>query len=326
MVSLTINNHKLKPFNMEAKASMERYLEQIETELSDYTFAQNFIWQSYASGFYAIVNDTFCMFLLSGEELTMLLPPIGSKEKVNDALVECFNIMNSHNSSIYYSRIDYVHERFLEGFVNYLEEGTEIFEILESYIVEKKLVDYIYLTEDLIELKGNSYHSKRNEINKFKKSYPDIEIKTLDPKIHADSIIELLNNWIANRLRYMPKDQSEMFLDGISHERFAIKRVLKHFEKLDLIGIVLKIGGNVAGFTVGEKLSEQTASILIEKTDFEILGSAQFIFREFCKVLQREYGCKYINVGDDMGFENLKKVKLSYRPHKLVTKYTIYQK
>jgi hypothetical protein len=27
-----------------------------------------------------------------------------------------------------------------------------------------------------------------------------------------------------------------------------------------------------------------------------------------------------------MGFENLKKVKMSYRPKKLVPKYTIYQK
>jgi hypothetical protein len=27
-----------------------------------------------------------------------------------------------------------------------------------------------------------------------------------------------------------------------------------------------------------------------------------------------------------MGFENLKKVKMSYRPYKLVPKYTIYQK
>lgn len=326
MVCLTINNHRLKPFHMEAKEQMEHYLSMIDTELSDYTFAQNFIWQSYATGFYAIVNDTFCLFLLSGEELTMLLPPIGAKDKVNDALIECFDIMNAHNSSIYYSRIDYVHEQFLESFVNYLEEGTEIFEILESYIVEKKLVDYIYLTEDLIELKGNNYHTKRNEINKFKKSYPDITTEMLDPEIHSDMIIGLLNSWIANRLKYMPKDQTELFLDGISHERFAIKKILKYYKQLDLIGMVLKIGGEIAGFTVGEKLSEETASVLIEKTDFEILGSAQFIFREFCKVLQQEYGCKYINVGDDMGFENLRKVKLSYRPNKLVTKYTIYQK
>jgi hypothetical protein len=43
-------------------------------------------------------------------------------------------------------------------------------------------------------------------------------------------------------------------------------------------------------------------------------------------VLRDKYSVDYINVGDDMGFENLKKVKMSYRPEKLITKYTIYQK
>ena len=66
--------------------------------------------------------------------------------------------------------------------------------------------------------------------------------------------------------------------------------------------------------------------MIIEKTDFEILGCAQFIFREFSKVLKERFGSEYIDVGDDMGFENLKKVKMSYRPDKLIPKYTIYQK
>ncbi|MDR2152779.1 MAG: phosphatidylglycerol lysyltransferase domain-containing protein [Helicobacteraceae bacterium] len=326
MISLTIQDHNLKAFTIEAKEIMEHYLAFVHTEVSDYTFAQNYIWLSYSSGFYTIVNDTFCLFLLSSEELTMLLPPLGQKDKVNEALIECFEIMNNYNSSIYYSRIDYVCDDTLQAFINYLEEGAEIFEILENYLVEKKLVDYIYLADDLIELKGNAFHTKRNEINKFRKAYPNTTIETFDPKKHGEAAMELLNRWITNRLRYMPKDQTEQFLDGISHERFAIKRILKHYEQLALIGIVLKMGDDMVGFTVGEKLNSDSASVLIEKTDFDVLGSAQYIFREFCKVLKDLYQCKYINVGDDMGFENLRKVKLSYRPHKLATKYTIYSK
>ncbi|MDR0746483.1 MAG: phosphatidylglycerol lysyltransferase domain-containing protein [Helicobacteraceae bacterium] len=326
MVSLTIKNYNLRRFTIEAKRDMEHYLAFVRTEVSDYTFAQNYVWLSRSSGFYAIVNDTFCLFLLSGEEMTMLLPPLGKPEMVNDALIECFEIMNEHNSSIYYSRIDYVCESFLQSFVNYLEEGTMFFEILENYIVEKKLVDYIYAADDLIELKGNAYHTKRNEINKFRKAYPNTSIEILNPKVHADAMTNLLNRWIANRLRYMPKDQTERFLDGISDERFAIKRIIKHYDDLSLTGIVLNLGDDMIGFTVGERLGEDSASVLIEKTDFDILGSAQYIFREFSKILKERYGCRYINVGDDMGFENLRKVKLSYRPYKLVTKYTIYQK
>lgn len=326
MVNLHINNYKLTPFNIAAKDLMQGYLAQIQSELSDYTFAQNFIWLSHSSGFYTIVNETFCLFILNGEDLTMLLPPLGKLENINTALVECFSIMNSHNSSIYVSRIEYVHQSFVENFIASLDESAEIYELMQDYIVEKKLVDYVYMSDHLIELKGNSYHTKRIEINKFKKSYKDISIEILDPNRHKDEVLSILNRWIEHRFKYIPKEQSELFIDGISHERFAIKRILKYYDELDLIGVVLYINGTVAGFSVGERLNETSASILIEKSDFEILGAAQFIFREFCKVLKEKFGSTYINVGDDMGFENLKKVKLSYRPYKLIPKYTIYQK
>jgi hypothetical protein len=124
----------------------------------------------------------------------------------------------------------------------------------------------------------------------------------------------------------MPKEEADAFLEGIYQERLAVKRVTKNFRELELEGIVIYIDDVLTGFTIGEMINQETASIIIEKTDFEVLGCAQFIFREFSKILKEKYSCKYINVGDDMGFENLKKVKMSYRPEKLLPKYTIYQK
>ncbi len=326
MSTLKILNHRLKHFDIGARETMQKYLQRLNFDISDYTFAANYIWLSSASGFYGVIHDTFCLFILQGGELSMLLPPLGEEENVNKAIMECFNIMNQNNSSKFYSKIEYVHESILEKFVDYLEEGTVIFESLAEYLVEKKLVDYIYKSEDLIDLKGNAYHTKRNEINKFKKSHPSFEIKPLDPTEHGDNIINLFNKWVSDRIKYMPKEEADIFLDGIFHERLAIKRMLKHFVELELEGIVIEIDGEIKGFTVGEMVNEDTASIIIEKTDFEILGCAQFIFREFCKILKDKFGCVYINVGDDMGFENLKKVKMSYRPEKLIPKYTIYQK
>ncbi len=311
---------------MYAKAKMEHYLKELNADVSDYTFAANYIWMSNASGFYGIINDTFCLFILSGGELSMLLPPIGKKENIFDSMMLCFDIMNEHNSSKYYSKIDYIHEPMLEGFVNYLEEGTLIYDALESYLVEKKLVDYVYLADALVELKGDDYKSKRNEINKFKKSYPNHRIENLDPDIHTEAIVDLFNKWVSDRIKYMPKEEADAFLEGIYQERLAVKRVTKNFRELELEGIVIFIDDVLTGFTIGEMINQETASIIIEKTDFEVLGCAQFIFREFSKILKEKYNCKYINVGDDMGFENLKKVKMSYRPEKLLPKYTIYQK
>ncbi|AXH14423.1 DUF2156 domain-containing protein [Malaciobacter mytili] len=326
MSTLTVNNYTLKHFDLKAKEVMTHYLKQINVDVSDYTFAGNYIWLSTATGFYTIVNDTFCLFILSSGELSMLLPPIGTKQNTYEAILKCFEIMNSHNSNRNYSKIEYVHENILEEFVDYLEEGTLIYEMLKDFIIEKKLVDYIYKAEDLIELKGDSYKSKRNEINKFKKIYPDFRIEILDKQKHSSDVMNLFNKWVKDRTTYMPKEEVEIFLDGIYFERFAIKRLINDYENLDVIGLVIYINDEIKGFTVGEKINEQTASVIIEKTDFEILGCAQYIFREFTKILKDKYNVEYINVGDDMGFENLKKVKMSYRPYKLVPKYTIYQK
>jgi len=326
MGSLTVNKQKLKRFTIATKPVMEEYLSKIDVDLSDYTFAANYIWLANSSGFYAIINKCFCLFIMTGGELTMLLPPIGKKKHITDAIVKCFEVMNENNSSPYYSRIDYVQGSMLNEFLKNTDEAESMFEMPESYIIEKKLVDYVYEVNSLIELRGNSYHTKRTEINKFIKSYPDYVVEQLESVKHRDEIVHLFDKWVSDRVKYMPKEEAEVFLEGIHQERHAIKQMLKHYEELALIGLVIYIKGELKGFTVGERINKNTATVIIEKTDFEIFGCAQFIFREFSKMLKEYYGVEYINVGDDMGFENLRKVKMSYRPFKLVPKYTIYQK
>jgi len=219
-----------------------------------------------------------------------------------------------------------VYEFLVSEFVGYLEAGAELFDLLEDYIVDRSLNDYVYHSQDLIYLNGNNYISKRNEINKFIRIHSGFELQRLDVKKHASAITRLMNKWISDRMKYMPSDQTDAFLDGIYSERIAVKRMLSDYQALGLIGLVIIINGEVKGFTVGEKINKNTASVIIEKTDFEVFGCAQFIFREFAKVLANEYGITDINVGDDMGFENLKKVKMMYRPSKLIPKYTIYKR
>ena len=326
MANLTVKKQTLKPFGLDSKPVLEKYLARLDVDLSDYTFAANYLWLSNSSGFYAIINKCFCLFLMTGGELTMLLPPLGKKKHVAEAMVRCFEIMNANNSSRYYARIDYVQASMIEEFIQSEDEAQSMFEMLEHYLIEKKLVDYVYEADRLIELRGNSYHTKRTEINKFKNSYPDHRIEPLDSARHHDEIMQLFNKWVADRVKYMPKEEAEAFLEGIHQERHAIKRLLKHYDELGLVGVVIYIDGELKGFTAGERINADTASVIIEKTDFEVMGCAQFIFREFSKMLKEHYGVTYINVGDDMGFENLKKVKMSYRPHRLVPKYTIYQK
>ena len=326
MSNLKIRDYELLPFDLAAKPIMEEYLHLLDLDISDYTFASNYLWLSNGSGFYSIIDDTFCFFLLTNGDISMLLPPIGLRENIIKAIPTCFNLMVYNNNSNMNTKIYYVDESIVNEFVNELEEHTEIFDLLADYIVERALVDYVYETSDLIELKGNSYSTKRNEINKFRRIHPDHILETLDVEKHADGILELLNKWISDRMKYLPADQTEQFLDGIFSERSAIKRMLSAYNDLGLIGLVIIDNGQLIGFTVGEKINSDTASVIIEKTDFEVLGCAQYVFREFSKVLFEKYQVTRINVGDDMGFENLKKVKMSYRPSLMIPKYVIYKR
>jgi uncharacterized protein len=70
-------------------------------------------------------------------------------------------------------------------------------------------------------------------------------------------------------------------------------------------------------------LDKDTFCILYEITDLTIKGLSQFIFRQFCSEL-KDY--RYINVMDDSGLENLKRVKLSYRPLKVIPAYIVKRK
>jgi len=51
------------------------------------------------------------------------------------------------------------------------------------------------------------------------------------------------------------------------------------------------IDERLEGFTFGERITPNVGNVLVEKTNFAIPGSAQFLFREFAKLFA---DCTYI--------------------------------
>ncbi len=99
MANLLVNGQTLKPFTLKSKEIIEKYLSKLEVDISDYTFAANYIWLANSSGFYAIIHKCFCLFVMTGGELTMLPPPLGEKKYIPDSIKKCFEIMNGNNRS-----------------------------------------------------------------------------------------------------------------------------------------------------------------------------------------------------------------------------------
>jgi hypothetical protein len=305
---LAIEGQRLYPFTIEAKPLFDRYAAALGIPLSDYTFANNIIWLSQKSGFYQIIEDCFCLFSLNGQSLSMLLPPLGEASRQRAALEACFAIMDGYNPSPYLSQIEFVYRDF-----------SPLIESDEHYLVERSLPDYIYKTEDLINLQGNAYKTKRSEINQFRRAYPNHRMEALGPQ-HWSGIRELINTWLRNRLQYLTGEAIADFFYTVEQERLAIERALEHYDTLGLQGLCLIIDGKLEGFTFGDRITPDVGNVLVEKTNFAIPGSAQYLFREFAKTFT---DCTYINVGDDLGLENLRRVKMSYRPALFGDKVTL---
>jgi hypothetical protein len=170
--------------------------------------------------------------------------------------------------------------------------------------------DYIYNTADLITLSGRKYHSKRNHLAHFNKLDAKFSIMT-DNDFNdciTFSTIEYNN-------KHDERDHSYIA------EQYAINTFFNYFHELGLKGGVIRIGGEVAAYTIGDQLNDMTFSIHIEKADTKYDGIYTGINNYFAKEAAAEY--KYINREEDLGIEGLRKAKQSYHPVFLLKKYIV---
>ncbi|HEY8390704.1 MAG TPA: phosphatidylglycerol lysyltransferase domain-containing protein [Clostridia bacterium] len=175
-------------------------------------------------------------------------------------------------------------------------------------IYDRDYSDYIYLSKDLIELKGKQFHGKKNHLNKFVGSYKYIfrDYQSKD----FEQCIELYDLWLKN-------SGTEKTL-----EREAIIRALQNIEYLGLKCGVIEIDGRIRAFSVISILPNKKAgNVLFEKADIQYEG----IFAAINNFCAKEYlkDVVYVNRQEDMGIEGLRKSKLSYHPVFLLNKYRL---
>ncbi|MDP2941198.1 MAG: phosphatidylglycerol lysyltransferase domain-containing protein, partial [Candidatus Omnitrophota bacterium] len=127
--------------------------------------------------------------------------------------------------------------------------------------------------------------------------------------------LRLYNRWQGERKKQNPDPLYQWMLQDSKKSLLA---ALKNYPSLGLEGRVVEIGGRLQAFTLGFPLNADTFCVLYEITNLKYRGLAQFIFMRFCRDLGQY---KFINAMDDSGLENLKRVKLSYRPVKIVSAY-----
>ncbi|HBU07754.1 MAG TPA: hypothetical protein DEA99_00805 [Candidatus Omnitrophica bacterium] len=295
---------KLNTLTLKDKPRIEGYLLKSKTSLSARHFVDIFIWKDLFQIFWVIIEDELGIFYQDKIGMFMMLPPLGKFKPV--VVKKCFEIMNGYNQNSAVSRIE-----------NIAREDTAKYSRL-GLNYKLKDTEYLCLRKDLIELAGGGFKSKRSSCNYFVKNYRFDFLEYKDS--YYRDCLKLYQSWSRQR-----KDKREdvIYQQMLEDSFLSFKTALRYYKKLGLSGYVVKIGGKIKACTFGYPLNKDTFCVLFEICDLNFKGIAQYIFREFCKKLS---GYKYINIMGASDLENLKKVKLSYRPKKEIGVYNIYQK
>ena len=165
--------------------------------------------------------------------------------------------------------------------------------------------DYLYHRTDLAALSGKKFHKKKNQVNAFKKVWPDHKGQPLSPDLMPDAL-EVLECWKRDK--------------GEEGDYLAAKEALELYTILELQGMVYYAGEKPVAYCMGESAVEGTIfSIHFEKALDQYKGVYQYMNQAFAGSLPE--GVTFINMEQDLGDEGLRQAKMTYRPAGFVKKY-----
>lgn len=279
-----------KKLTIDSREELQKFLKN-KFETSDMNFTNLFLWSFSENIQYTVENEIlYIKGFYEGNEY--YFSPV-SKDDNKDKIITAVKKIKEKNGKIVF---------IPESYKEFLKEDFIVTEERDSF-------DYIYLQEDLAELKGRKFSSKKNKINKFKKTYNFTYEKISRENIEDIRIFQ--REWTENR-----KEDTI-----IISETMGIEELLNNYEILELRGGVIKVDGKIVAYAIGEKLTENMGVIHIEKGIFDYQGSYQMINMYVAK--EEFSDVKLMNREDDFGSLGLREAKLSYQPIEFIKKYSI---
>lgn len=178
---------------------------------------------------------------------------------------------------------------------------------------DRENFDYVYLIDDLADLKGRKYQKKRNHVNRFRSLYPNWHVEPINEN-NLQAVQEMAAQWYTLRQQADPTSNYTL-------EQIALDRALAQYEQLHLDGLILYDGDRILAFSIASQLSDDTMDVHFEKAMEDADGAYAAINQAFASYLREKYPhIRYLDREEDMGLEGLRKAKLSYYPDHLTEK------
>ena len=285
-----------EPISLERQGDYLEILSRCPQVASDYSFLNLWAWSEEYGLRWAWDGDLIWIRQSVPDEF--LWAPVGGWDTVD--WQDRFRMFESARS---------VFTRVPEMLSNLWREKMPAETLIEE---ERGSWDYLYNVTDLIELKGNRYHKKKNLLNQFSRKY-DFAYQSFGAEM-VDQAMAMQTDWCTWR----DCESSDI----LSSENRAIFKILKEWRQLaGLFGGALMVEGSMVAYTVAEALTRDTLLIHFEKGDTAYKGIYQAINQTFLAHSANQY--TLVNREQDLNEEGLRKAKLSYHPVDYLRKYRV---
>jgi len=288
-----------KSIQLSDKQIVTEIIKENKYRSSDFCFNNLFAWATRFRPKILIIENTFFLKSQCSETQYCYMFPYGQ-----------MTLENSINRILEDAKYYNVNFRMIGITTEMWNELNNVFPNKFQYFPERNNFEYIYLSENLINLNGKKLQCKRNHINRFKKENSDWSYSRITTKENVNDCKKMLHEWELTEQNRLEKSQKDEFI--------AIMRLLDNFEILNLkIGAIYS-KNKIIAFSIGEKLTDDTFLVHCEKAFSKINGAYSIINQEFIK--HEAVNFKYINREEDMGIENIRKAKMSYIPQLFIEK------
>lgn len=264
----------------------------------EYSYTTMFMWRNFYHNRLARLGDH--LFFSAGKESQVFLPPMGP------SLREGLDILMD------YTAAKGEPLKLVGADPAIVKEVETHFPGRFSVTPQQGDFDYLYNQQDLAELPGRKFHSKKNHVSAFSRKF-DWSYEPISD-VNVTEVVEMAEKWC--RLKGNCKDK------GLRSENCAIKETLAHRETLSIRGGLIRVDGQVAAFTFGSPINREVFDIHVEKALPDYPGAYAAINQAFAKSLG---DFRLLNRENDLDIEGLRKAKISYHPALILEKYICVQ-
>ncbi|NLH02264.1 MAG: DUF2156 domain-containing protein [Clostridiales bacterium] len=294
---------KFKKITLDDREILAEYLNCRKHRACDYSVGNLVLWADVYNTHFAVAENMLFIRFTAGGRINFAFP-MGTGD-LKSAFNWLFSYCREQNIDF---KMSLVEPDMFEDIEKIFPGRFEINYIRDS-------ADYIYRTEDLKNLSGKKYHSKKNHINQFVRANPDWSYEKISDE-NIQECIEMVKEWcLLNKCR---DDKSK------ADETCVLIKGLKNRKELGLIGGAVRAGGRIVALTLGEKSGDDMFIIHFEKAFADVPGAYPMIAHEF--IAHELEGITYVNREEDMGIEGLRKAKESYFPAFMAEKGTLVEK